>query len=198
MKFNDRQCKLIDFVRVQHGAQTRKYTGESYFTHPVEVAGIVNRYLQPEDLGVEVALCHDLLEDTNCTEEKLLEELNFCGYSYIEAQYITHTVSELTDFYTKEKFPDKNRKRRKLLETLRLGQVSWLAQSVKYGDLMHNTESIVRHDRNFAKVYLAEKLDLLDKMRHGEINLFAECCHSLVVARGQLGRVLYPHYRRIK
>ena len=49
------------------------------------------------------------------------------------------------------------------------------AQTVKYGDLISNTKSIVAHDPAFAQVYLTEKQKLLAVMNKGDQQLYAEC-----------------------
>ena len=57
-----------------------------------------------------------------------------------------------------------NRKKR---EADRLAQAPWEVQTIKYCDLCSNTNSIVQHDPNFAKTYLAEKQYLLSVMNGG-------------------------------
>jgi len=46
------------------------------------------------------------------------------------------------------------------------------AQTVKLADLISNTRSIVEHDPVFAKVYMREKLLLLDVLHRGNKLLF--------------------------
>ena len=77
------------------------------------------------------------------------------------AEKILSLVVELTDVYTKENFPDYNRKERKSLEALRLAYVSDEAKKIKLVDIEHNSESILKHDPKFSKVFLEEKKHLL-------------------------------------
>lgn len=184
---NNRQLKLLVFVKEQHGDQTRKYTGEPYWYHLVAVAEGVGKY---EPLGIERALCHDLFEDTNCTDSLLRELLLLAGYSLFEAHEIYAGIIELTDYFTPERFPHLNRAQRKTKESERLGTISYLSQSVKYADLVNNTESIVKYDPHFAKKYLQEKIAILDKMRNGNINLLIDCCHVLKNALTELHPLL--------
>jgi hypothetical protein len=64
-------------------------------------------------------------------------------------------VIELTDIYTKENHPDKNRKTRKQLEAERLAGVSEEAKLIKRADLHDNGESF--NGTSFEKTWLEEK-----------------------------------------
>lgn len=64
--------KAIAFMKAKHKDQKRK-NGSEYFLHPLRVAESV------KELGVEyelAALFHDLLEDTDATEEEIRELSN--------------------------------------------------------------------------------------------------------------------------
>jgi (p)ppGpp synthase/HD superfamily hydrolase len=136
----------------------RKYTDNTipYVVHPLRVAMIVHRRLfnlvpyNDVRTAVLAAICHDLLEDT----ETRLEEI-----SVRFGTRVATLVMELTDQFTDPKLG--NRATRKALERDRLAGCSYLAQCVKLADMEDNTESIVEHDPDFAKVYLKEKLALL-------------------------------------
>lgn len=54
-----------------HGSQTRA-SGDPYFSHPLEVAGILTD-LKLDDATIVTALLHDTLEDTNATRDELEE-----------------------------------------------------------------------------------------------------------------------------
>jgi len=187
MILTDRQEKLLEFVKEQHGEQVRKYTGEPYWHHLVSVAQIVSKY-EPD--GIEIALCHDLFEDTKCTKTCLYEHLTENGYKHSEAIIIRNCVVDLTDVFTTENYPKLNREERKKREAERLGTIYELSQSVKYADLTDNTSSIVKHDKGFAKKYLQEKIRILDQMRNGNINLLIDCCHILKNSLNELHPLL--------
>lgn len=137
--------------------QTRKYGNKSpYWVHTDEVARIVSLFTKDKNV-IAAAHFHDLVEDVypkNPNYSIVDIALNFGGDV---AKYVT----ELTDVYVSEKFPDLNRKRRKELEAIRLGQISNESKLIKLADLFSNTRSIVFHDRDFAKVYLKEKARVL-------------------------------------
>jgi (p)ppGpp synthase/HD superfamily hydrolase len=181
----ERQKKLLEFVKLMHGEQVRKYTNEPYWTHPLSVAKLVHQYAS-EYLAVEVALCHDLLEDTPCADFALFTKLGELEYSIFEAYTITKAVLELTDVYTSERFICMNRKTRKANEAIRLGGVSHIAHNVKFADLIDNTSSIVKHDKGFAKVYLQEKEEILRQMQGGDVWIRQKCLMSLGDAKAEL------------
>lgn len=167
----DRKNHVLAFVHLMHYPQKRKYTGEAYTVHLRAVAKMAE---QCHDIkyGYEIGLCHDLLEDTTCTRQELFDALITYGYDPFEAEFITKAVEELTDFYTHQSHPHMNRKERKAYECQRMKSISPNSQSIKYCDLIDNTESIVIHDPNFAKVYMQEKADLLAVMNKGNKQLY--------------------------
>lgn len=183
MHLDDRQQQLLDFVKEKHGSQRRKYTDEPYWHHLVKVAKTASEYV---DNCIEIALCHDLLEDTSCTKKELKQKLKGIGYPEEEADFITSGVIELTDVYITSDFPNLNRRERKKKEAKRLGEVSYTAQSVKYADLIDNVSSIVEEDTDFGPVFVREAIQILDKMRAGNIHLLIKCCATVEKARTEL------------
>ena len=175
MKLTERQEKLLQFVKECHGDQVRKYTGEPYWNHMVRVASLVS-HLDPEEMSIEVALCHDLFEDTECTLITLREFMVTIGYDMLESRLTCHGVKDLTDQYTAEAYPKDNRAERKAKECKRLSRITYTSQSVKYADMIDNSESITVSDKAFAKVYLSEKKEILRIMRNGDFDLYIQCC----------------------
>ena len=147
INWSNRLIEAKDFARLAHAGQVRKYTGESYIFHPLEVAEIVSEYTDDEDVII-AAIHHDLLEDTKVLVLDIYER--FGGR-------VTEFVEELTDFYTSEIFPNQNRAWRKAQEAARIATISNESKLIKMADLFSNTKSIVEHDPNFARVYLREK-----------------------------------------
>lgn len=182
---NERGLKLFEFVKEQHGDQLRKYTNKPYWTHLENVAKTVSTYMA-DTLAAEVALCHDLFEDTNCYYGLLEKSLRTIGYEFSERTIICDSVNELTDQYTTEKYPNVNRAKRKQMEAERLSGISYLSQSVKYADLIDNTFSIISYDVGFAEIYLKEKHEILNRMRAGNIDLFIRCCSVFYNAKSTL------------
>lgn len=161
---NSKRKKLLAFITLKHGNQKRKYTNEPYVNHVITVAKMARYFCR---FGWEIGLCHDLIEDTNCTGIELVRTLRFIGYSMNDAFFISIRVEELTDEFTHEAFPGMNRFLRKQKEAQRLHKISYEAQTVKYCDLINNSSSIVEFDPSFAEIYLSEKIDILDGMNKG-------------------------------
>jgi len=174
MELTERQTKVLNLVKVAHGDQKRKYTNMDYWTHCYAVADMVNIYV-PHPLAIEIALCHDLFEDTEFDFESLLTFLIEVGYDRNDARFICDHVDDLTDRFTKNEYPNMNRERRKMFEARRLGVIYPLAQSIKYADLIDNTSTIVDFDLNFSEIYLKEKQQILDEMKGGSPKLRELC-----------------------
>ena len=148
------------FATAAHAAvgQTRKYTGEPYVVHPMEVASLVESVGGTEAM-VAAALLHDVLEDTGVTVDVLEEQFG---------SEVADLVLWLTDV---SKPNDGNRSTRKALDRQHSAAAPAAAQTVKVADLISNTRSIVAHDPDFAKVYLAEKRLLLDVLTRADPTL---------------------------
>lgn len=165
----DRRKHLLAFVHISHFPQKRKYTGEAYTVHLRAVAEMADKHGLL--FGYEIGLCHDLFEDTACTERDLRQFL-LRHYTFEETDFIINSVIDLSDVFTHEAYPQFNRAERKGLECQRMAKISPNSQSIKYCDLIDNTKSIVQHDPAFAKVYLKEKFNLLQVMDKGDNTLY--------------------------
>lgn len=157
------------FATAAHAAvgQTRKYTGEPYVVHPLEVAALVESVGGTEAM-IAAALLHDVLEDTAVTVDVLEEQFG---------SEVADLVLWLTDVSKPE---DGNRSTRKALDRQHSAAAPAAAQTVKVADLISNTRSIVAHDPGFAKVYIDEKRLLLDVLTGADPTL-------LTMAREQVG-----------
>jgi (p)ppGpp synthase/HD superfamily hydrolase len=163
----------IGFATCAHRKQLRKYTGEPYVNHCRNVATTVENFINSE-AAVVAALLHDTVEDTDVTPEE------------IEAVFGAHVrklVMEVTDA---SKPQDGNRERRKQIDREHLAKSSPEGATIKLADLIDNTSSIVRYDKNFAQKYLEEKALLLPLLRHGDPNLWNMAYKTLQEAQGSL------------
>ena len=129
--------KVKKFATDAHQGQKRKYTDEDYITHPVAVANLVHARYEDDNMTC-AALLHDVLEDTTVTHSELRAFLHKT-FSVESAEDILSLVVDLTDVYTKEAFPDYNRKQRKTVEGLRLAYASKRAKQIKKADIEHNS-----------------------------------------------------------
>lgn len=146
-----------------HAGQVRKYTNDPYILHPEAVAQIVYSVVPDLDM-VMAALLHDVLEDCPDYDEDILIDWGM-------GPRVVRYVRGLTDVFTKQKFPYLNRATRKDLEARRLGAAHRDVQSIKCADLLHNTSSIVQHDPDFARKYMAEKEFALHMMQDAHAGL---------------------------
>jgi len=64
--------KAYRFAAQKHKGQYRRFTGEEYFVHPVAVSKIVED-MTKDDVLIQVALLHDIVEDTDTTLEEVKE-----------------------------------------------------------------------------------------------------------------------------
>ncbi len=150
----------FEFAERAHRGQVRKYTGEPYIVHPLEVAGLVASVTMHEDTVI-AALFHDIVEDTPF------------GLDLIRKAFgdrVAQLVHEVTDISRKE---HGNRATRKALDRQHLATASVEGKTIKLADLISNTQSIMRHDPNVAKVYMAEKQALLPMLLGGAPSLHA-------------------------
>jgi (p)ppGpp synthase/HD superfamily hydrolase len=136
-------------------AQLRKYTNEPYWVHPEEVARIVGTVPHSHEM-IAAAWLHDVVEDTGVTIEVIRVEFG-------------EQVAELVGWLTDVSRPEQgNRATRKAIDRAHTAMAPKDAQTIKLADLISNTRSIMEHDADFAKTYLAEKRLLLEVMTKGD------------------------------
>ena len=118
--------KAYVYAMKKHGTQQRA-NGDPYFSHPLEVAGILTD-LKLDDATIAVALLHDTIEDTNTTAEELRKRFG---------EAITQIVVDVTD--------DKNleKQERKRLQIEHAPHLSHEAKLVKLADKICNLRDVV-------------------------------------------------------
>ena len=156
--------------------QFRKYTGEPYGYHCIEVYSLYAAHAENEEAVAMACLLHDVIEDTKITAADL--QIRF-------GSEVTLLVTEVTDVFTGPEHG--NRAERKAKECARLAGISGRAQSIKLADLISNTRSIAKHDPKFAITYVAEKEALLKVLTRGHPKLIALAQETLNAAKAQLG-----------
>ena len=158
--------RALIFAAKAHEGQKRKYTGEPYIFHCVEVASIVATVPHTQEM-LAAALLHDTVEDTAVTRADLTAE--FGGH-----------VSMLVDMVTDVSTPEMgNRAKRKQIDRDHIALASAEGQTIKLADLISNTGSIVARDPDFAKTYMREKAELLNQMHKGDRTLYARAVSLL-------------------
>jgi (p)ppGpp synthase/HD superfamily hydrolase len=155
------KARALEYAIFAHGDQVRKYTGEPYWTHPKAVGDILKQYIDNPE-AIAACYLHDVLEDTHISESVLRAEFG---------DIVTDLVMEVTDVSKPE---DGNRAERKKLDREHLYKASYMGKSIKLADLIHNSESILSCDPNFARVYMREKKELLGVLVDGHNKLWLE------------------------
>jgi (p)ppGpp synthase/HD superfamily hydrolase len=177
--------QITAYADKAHGEQMRKYTPERYIVHPIRVMKTCKRVT--DDICIlAAALLHDVLEDTPVRKNDMKVFLESI-MTPDEALRTLEMVIELTDVYIKNDFPKLNRRARKALELARLEKTSPDSQTIKYADIIDNTQEIVKHDRDFARVFLYECLSNLKKLDKGNKELYDE---ALTVVNGALNSIV--------
>ena len=152
--------KSLLFATQAHSRQFRKYTHEPYIEHPIAVAQLVVYAGGCSNECVAAALLHDVVKDTPITIKEIGHE--FGGK-------VAYLVAGLTNI---SKLSDGNRVIRKEIDNDHLAKGSSCIHTIKLADLIHNSESIIMHDREFVKVFIAEKKLLLKVLINGNKYLF--------------------------
>ena len=169
--------KVEEFARVSHGDQQRKFEPGPYIIHLVRVKNICAEYTSDEAI-LSAALLHDVLEDTPVSQEEVEQFLvETGGVSF--GKRTTELVIALTDVFIKSNYPQWNRRKRKQKETERLGNASADAQTIKYADILDNSQSIANAEDDFMRVYLFEARALLKAMDKGNPELRARTTETI-------------------
>lgn len=158
------------FAAQAHAGQIRKYASEPYIQHPIRVMQNCSKRSTDKAL-LAAALLHDVLEDTPVTQQTLLSFLQTLT-DVATAQRILHITVELTDVFTKQAYPQLNRRQRKQKEHERLAHTSFEAQTIKYADIIDNSTDVVTQDPDFARTFLHEYQHLLQLITKGDAELY--------------------------
>ena len=127
----------LEFATAKHKGQKR-IGGDDYITHPIAVCEIVKSQGFGEDYQI-AALFHDLLEDTDATEEEILE-------------YGGPEVLEAVKLLTKEKGYV-------MSEYVNSIKQNPIAFAVKTADRLHNLQCAIITDEEFKRKYILETVD---------------------------------------
>ena len=162
--------------------QKRKYTGEPYWVHPDAVAATVAQVGGDENMVI-AAYLHDVREDVFPLKPQYDAQWIWREFN----DDVMDRVLDLTDVYTKVRYPKMNRAQRKALEHERLSIIPPRSQTIKLADMIDNTESIVAHDKDFARVYLREAMDTLGILSDGNPVLLQRLSMQLLAGFASLG-----------
>ena len=124
----------LEFAKAKHKGQKR-IGGDDYITHPIAVSQIVKNQGFDEIYQI-AALFHDLLEDTDATEEEILK-------------YGNQKILEAVILLTKKKGYD-------MAEYVGSIKQNPIAFAVKAADRLHNLQCAIVTDEEFKRKYILE------------------------------------------
>ena len=127
----------LNFAKEKHKGQKR-IGGDDYISHPLAVAEIIKSQGLDENYQI-AALFHDLLEDTDATEEEILK----CG---------NEKILEAVKLLTKEKGYDM----KGYIGAIKKNPIAF---SVKAADRLHNLKCAIVTDEDFKRKYILETVD---------------------------------------
>ena len=127
----------LEFAKAKHKGQKR-IGGDDYITHPMAVSEIVKNQGLDENYQI-VALFHDLLEDTDASEEEILK-------------YGSPEILESVKLLTKKKGYD-------MSEYIHAIKQNPIAFAVKAADRLHNLQCAIVTDEQFKRKYILETVD---------------------------------------
>ena len=131
---SDKVKRAIEFATQKHKGQKR-IGGNDYISHPIAVYEMVKKQGYDEDFQI-TALFHDLLEDTNATEEEIL----FYG---------SQNVLTAVKLLTKEKGYDM----KTYIDGIKANPIAF---AVKSADRLHNLQCALVTSNEFKRKYILE------------------------------------------
>ncbi len=121
--------KAIDFAARMHRKQRRKnHAADPYINYPIAVMNILGELGVTDCNVLSAAVLHDVVEDTECTEEVLREHFN---------EVICNLVMEVSD---DKSLPKAERKK---LQVKNVVDKSPGAKLIQLADKLHNMTSLV-------------------------------------------------------
>ena len=137
MSDSERVRRALEFATQKHKGQKR-IGGDDYISHPIAVWEKVKEQGYGEDYQI-TALFHDLLEDTDATEEEILRFSN---------QNVLTAVKLLTK--------EKGFNMQKYIEDIKANQIAFV---VKSADRLHILQSALITNVEFKRKYILETVD---------------------------------------
>lgn len=122
--------KAILYCKKHHEGQTR-FSGDPYYTHPIEVASITSEYIFDTN-AIVAALLHDVVEDTGASLSQI--KLIFCDE-------VGEIVDRLTNIYLRYKLSSKE-VYYKINSFNHLNNIEQKAVIIKIIDRLHNMRTI--------------------------------------------------------
>ncbi len=134
------------FAMKAHGQQVR-LSGDAYFSHPIEVAGILTK-LQLDTATIATALLHDTIEDTDTTSTDIEEHFGE------EIGELVESVTKLSNIH----FSDRQSKQAENFRKFFLATSKDVrVLLVKLADRLHNIRTISHHPNEAKQREIAQE-----------------------------------------
>lgn len=158
-------AKAIRYATEMHLGKKRKHMQVQYIEHPLQVMQSVINDAQYGgcDVSAAIAVLQYVVEDccigTSDTSRNVL-------YKEITDQFghdVQHGVFELTNEYTRKRYPGWNREKRKAAELDRLKKISDRGKVIKLYDRLANLQDTIKcskSHKNFTELFAKESWDL--------------------------------------
>ena len=173
------------FAMKKHGAQLRT-SGDPYYSHPVEVAGILTKF-KLDSVSIIAGLLHDTVEDTDTTVEEVRE---------LFGDQVAQIVDGLTKLAKIEQKSANNKQAENFRKLLLAMSEDIRVLLIKLADRLHNMRTLhfcapekrARIARETLDIYapLAERIGMQEDKSELEEIAFAELhkeAHDSIVAR---------------
>ena len=173
------------FAMKKHGAQLRT-SGDPYYSHPVEVAGILTKF-KLDSVSIIAGLLHDTVEDTDTTVEEVRE---------LFGDQVAQIVDGLTKLAKIEQKSAHNKQAENFRKLLLAMSEDIRVLLIKLADRLHNMRTLhfcapekrARIARETLDIYapLAERIGMQEVKSELEEIAFAELhkeAHDSIVAR---------------
>ena len=162
------------FASVVHKNQKRKYNGEPYINHCIEVSAILQQAAHVDIEMTLAALLHDTVEDCDVSLDEIKQRFG---------ENVAQLVSDLTDV---SKSTDGNRENRTQKNLEHSAKTSYRAKTVKLADIISNVRNVVKLSPSFARIYLPEKNRLLQVLSDSDPTLYQLALKTVKIAEEEL------------
>lgn len=174
---------------IKHTVQVRKYTGDAYIIHPIDVFNILSSVTEDRDM-LTAALLHDVIEDTLDESRGRTRAMAEDEIRDMFGEPVLRYVLEVTDISVGH---PGNRQIRKEMDRHHLAKASVGGQNIKLADLISNSASILAYDKRFGFTYIQEKAALLEVLKEGHPHLLTRAADIVTAAYDEFGLDLPPH-----
>jgi (p)ppGpp synthase/HD superfamily hydrolase len=144
------------FCKLAHFGQRRKYTGDPYHVHPIEVmnllkgAGIID-----EDILIG-ALLHDTVEDVWWCNFKIIQ--------FFFGPVVANIIWQVTNASLRDKYVGNRSQRKEYDRSCFIRDCDVAGVNIKLGDFISNMATLKKYDPDFANIYFHEKAFIMEKL----------------------------------